>query len=116
MGDRTGSPLGGGAGCSCHGGGSFLPTISSEVKNVNGAVVTQYIPGELYTLELSVSASSGAPSGYAFQAVSLSGNSSMVNAGNMLSANSLNTRISNFNGRQYAEHNELNTSGVFTIN
>ena len=101
LGDRTGSPIGGAAGCSCHGGGAFSPTISVVVKDAALNTVTEYIPGASYSLEFSVAASAGTPAGYGFQALAISA-SNNSNAGSMTSVSSANTQITNFGGRQYA--------------
>ena len=116
LGDRTGSPLSGGAGCSCHGGASYAPSISVEVKDAFSNPVTEYQPGQSYTIEYTVSAASGSPGGFGFQSVAISNQASALNAGNMISTVTVNTRISSFNGRQYAEHNGVNNAGVFIIN
>ena len=115
LGDRTGSPIGGAAGCSCHGGGAFSPTISVVVKDAALNTVTEYIPGASYSLEFSVAASAGTPAGYGFQALAISA-SNNSNAGSMTSVSSANTQITNFGGRQYAEHLGINPSGIFTVN
>ena len=56
----------------CHAGGSFSPSLSLELTDGSGNSVTEYKPGESYTLTVSISAS-GSPSGYGFQAVTLDG-------------------------------------------
>ena len=116
LGDRTGSPLSGGAGCSCHGGASYAPSITVEVKDAFSNPVTVYQPGQGYTIEYTLSATSGSPGGYGFQSVAISNQASALNAGSMGTAITPNTQISNSNGRQYAEHNGINNAGVFIIN
>ncbi len=115
LGDKTGSPVGGAAGCSCHGGGSFAPSISAVVKDAALNIVTEYIPGQVYTIEFTVSSSVGSPSGYGFQALAISPLSGNANAGTMTSAITANTQISSFGGRSYAEHSGISSTGIFEI-
>ncbi len=115
LGDRTGSPVGGAAGCSCHGGGAFSPTISVVVRDASLNIVSSYTPGGSYTLAFTVSAAAGSPAGYGFQGLAISATNN-TNAGTMTAATSSNTQISNFGGRQYAEHLGINSTGIFTIN
>ena len=113
LGDRTGSPVGGSAGCSCHGGGAFAPSVSAVVRDAGLNIVTEYTPGQVYTLEFTVSSSVGSPGGYGFQALAISNLSGNANAGTMTSAITANTQISSTGGRSYLEHSGISTSGVF---
>jgi hypothetical protein len=115
LGDRTGSPVGGAAGCSCHGGGAFAPTIAAAVKDASLNTVTEYTPGQVYTIEFTVSSSAGTPGGYGFQALAISNLSGNANAGTMTSAITANTQVSGFGGRSYAEHSGFSTTGIFQV-
>jgi len=114
LGDKTGSPIGGAAGCSCHNGGFYTPSISVSVKDATLATVTEYIPGETYTLEFTVSAGTGNPGGYGFQALAISA-ATNFQAGTMNSAITANTQISHLGGRSYAEHQSFSGTGVFQV-
>jgi hypothetical protein len=114
LGDKTGSPIGGAAGCSCHTGGFYTPSIAVSVKNAALSTVTEYMPGETYTLEFTVSAGTGNPGGYGFQALAISP-ATNFQAGTMNSAITSNTQISPLGGRSYAEHQFFSATGVFQI-
>ena len=113
LGDRTGSPIGGaGSSCAnCHGGGSFSPSISIDVKDAGLNSVTSYIPGNTYTIEYTVLAGSGSPSGYGMQGVAL--NPSNGAAGNLFSPTTPNTQITSSGGVQYLEHQSMSATGSF---
>ena len=69
--DKTGSPVSSGTCSGCHSGGSFGASVAATLKDVGGNVVTSYVPGDTYTLEIQVSNSTGSPAGYGAQAVAL---------------------------------------------
>lgn len=115
VGDRTGSPVGGGQACmDCHSGGSYSPTIEITVKDGDNLIVDSYLPGETYTLEYTVSAGSGSPSGYGMQSLLISISPGHEEAGIVNSVSSSNTQISDVGGHQYIEHLAASTSGIFT--
>ncbi len=109
--DRTGGPVSVGTCGSCHGGGSFSPTINLTVLNAGMNPVSQYTPGATYTLRVQVS-STGAPSGFGFQAIPLRG--ANIQAGTMVGPSAL-SRLSPLSGRVYFEHSALNPSGISTV-
>ena len=113
LGDRTGSPIGGAnSSCAnCHSGGAFAPTISIDVKDASMNSITSYVPGTTYTIEYTVAAGSGSPSGYGFQGVAL--NASNGAAGSLVSALTSNTQIVTIGGVDYLEHQGASSSGVF---
>lgn len=111
-GDVSGSPLSGGICTSCHGGGSFAPTVSAQLLK-NGSPVTQYEPGEDYTFRLTITPTNGTPSRYGFQAVALRGESN-ANAGTWDSPPA-GTRISTLSSRQYFEHSTPRPGSTFEI-
>lgn len=113
LGDRTGSPNSSATCASCHSGGSFNPTMTIEVKDALSNPVTSYIPGNTYTVEYTVVAGSGTPQGYGMQSVIL--NSSNTNSGNMVTANTTNSQITNAGGFQYLEHQGFQAGGFFSV-
>jgi hypothetical protein len=117
LGDRTGSPLSGAAGCSCHvSGNPFSPVLSITVKDASQVPVTTYIPGQNYTIEFNVTSGMGNPAGYGLQAVAISPNGGNLQAGTMASTISSNTQITALNGRSYIEHAGVNAGGTFLVN
>jgi hypothetical protein len=117
LGDRTGSPLSGAAGCSCHvSGNPFSPVLSITVKDASQNPVTTYMPGQNYTIEFNVTAGMGAPAGYGLQAVAISPTGGNPQAGTMSSVISSNTQITALNGRSYIEHAGVNAGGTFLVN
>jgi len=109
IGDTTGSPLstmtcsGGG----CHGGANYGTTVSISVLDDSGNVVSSYIPGQSYVLQLSISSTTGSPAGYGAQAVVL--DSLNNQAGTLDTVLTPNSRISNFDNRYYLEQYGLNS-------
>ncbi len=97
--DRTGSPVSQGTCASCHGGGSGTTTVAISMKNSLGVPVTQYTPGNVYTLELNVSGTSG--NRRAVQGVVLSGTNAQAG---VLSGATGFSAITTVSGRQYLEH------------
>ncbi|MCH2023942.1 MAG: T9SS type A sorting domain-containing protein [Saprospiraceae bacterium] len=117
--DATGSPLGQGD-CGngyCHGAGggnaTFTnPTVSVQIKDISGTVITSYIPDSVYTFELTVT-SGGSPAGFGVQSVVL--DSLNNRAGDLISVTTPNTQISTVSsGVQYLEQNSISTSGFFS--
>ncbi len=115
---NTGAPGEGGLTCaSCHNGGAF-GTLSEvlEIRDAGGNLVTEYIPGNTYTLTLAVSASMGTPAGYGFQMTELE-DAGNTNSGTWqnLGANVQTANAGNVGGRVYIEHgNGTSASGTFT--
>lgn len=114
VGDKTGSPLSTSTCSQCHSGGSFSPNISVVVLDNSLNQVTSYIPGENYTIEYTVSNNTGSPAGFGMQSVLLSSNNNQ--AGDLTSATTPNTQIVNLNGVEYVDHQQVSSTGVFTVN
>ncbi len=110
--DRTSSPLGEGSCATCHGGGSFNTSMTAQLLKGNDPV-TQYEPGEDYTLRLTISAANGTPGGYGFQAVALRGDDNQ-NAGTWDSPPA-GFRLTTLNNRQYVEQNSTRNNNVLEI-
>ena len=111
----TGAPGDGFNTCtSCHTGGSFgTVTIAMTIEDDSGNVVSEYEPNAVYSLNVSVSAAAGMPSGYGFQMIALkdsddSPTNSFSNAGSGV-------QLSTTAGRQYAEHSSASATGSFTV-
>ncbi|MBE2209851.1 MAG: hypothetical protein IAE84_19840 [Saprospiraceae bacterium] len=107
--DRTGSPLSPGACDACHSGGNFAPTVTAELLDA-GTPVTQYQPNKSYTLRVRVTAASGTPTRYGFQAVALTG-SANTSAG-VFGANPTGFRKTTISNRTYVEHSTPRTANT----
>jgi hypothetical protein len=110
----TGAPGDGSTTCvTCHSGGSFgAVNIDLEIRDDSGNVVAEYVPGGLYNLTVQVNAA-GNPSGYGFQMIALRDNGNITTNSFQSPGNSV--RLSTTTGRQYAEHNQANASGEFSV-
>jgi len=104
--DRTGSPLSPGACGACHSGGNFAPTITAELLDA-GTPVTQYQANKDYTLRVRLTAGSGSPARYGFQAVALTGEANSA-AGTFGTAPT-GFRKTTIVGRTYIEHSTPRT-------
>lgn len=108
--DRTGGPFSGGLTCTaCHSGGAGTTNITILVKNANNAVVTQYLPGQSYTVEYQVTNPSFTKFG--FQSVALRG--ANVQAGNFTASLTPNSHVGTISTRKYPEHQGTSTTGLF---
>ena len=117
LGDKTGSPLSGGATCAgCHGAPNSSTSFSITLKDATGNAVTSYTPGNNYTVEYVVSDNS--LNGFGFQGVALTNNN--WQAGILTSTLTPNTQITNLvstgGGLQYAEHLGTSPTGIFSLN
>lgn len=111
--DRTGSPLSSGS-CSvggCHDSGTFNPSVQIELLKDNVAV-NKYLPGETYEMKVTITAGTGNPSGYGFQAVALR-SSNNGNTGSWATPPAGVQKITLSNGRTYVEHSEPKTGSNF---
>lgn len=107
--DRTNSPLGIGGCQSCHNGGSFNPASTIEILN-GDEVVTEYEPGQQYTMRLS-STFDGNPSEFGFQAVAL--NATNETAGSWIAGDGY--KLVDVNGRSYTEHSPVSSTSTFDM-
>ncbi len=110
--DRTGSPLSGDTFCGdCHGANAFRPTI--EIAVLDGAnPIQSYTPGRVYTMRVTISATTGTPAGYGFQAVAL--NNANGTAG-VFGTTPSGVRTIDLGGRRYIEQTRRSTSNTFSI-
>lgn len=109
----TGAP-GDGLTCAssnCHGSaGPFAAQIDIALSK-DGEAVDQYVPGETYTMSITVDATSGTPSRYGFQMTAIVGDNSGAGSFSEVSSNA---QAINLNGRAYLEHNGPSNSETFT--
>ena len=111
--DRTGSPVSSGycGNSGCHSAGAFSPEIKIKLENSSSEEITEYIPGNTYTVKVKIDAE-GSPAGYGFQSVAL--DSSHMNAG-VFGTPGAGMRITNLDNRDYVEHSQRDTDGEFEI-
>jgi hypothetical protein len=111
----TGAPGDGATNCtSCHNGGAFGSVqVATEFINASSEFVSEYTPGEEYTINVNVSSSSGSPSAFGFQMVSLI-DATEASAGSLSNASS-GAKITEGNSRQYLEHSAPNSQGFFSV-
>lgn len=108
--DRTGGPLSANFCGMCHASGAFNPSINVKILQ-DGNEVNGYIPGETYTMQVTINADMGAQV-YGFQAVALSGTDN-DQAGSWTPATG--TQVTPLNDRDYIEHSQRSESNVFEI-
>lgn len=113
--DRTGSPDGSNTCVQCHMGGGFSPTVVITLENELSESVTSLVPGETYTMRVSISNFFPFPDVYGFQATALSDD--LSNAGTF-SEPGVNVQIENVNtpdidNRHFIEHNSPSFVGNF---
>ncbi|NQY08422.1 MAG: T9SS type A sorting domain-containing protein [Flavobacteriales bacterium] len=97
--DRTGSPIDNKTCSACHKDGNYGSLLEITLKDDGGDAVTRYVAGETYTLEATVSGTSG--SVYGFQGVALTDANDQ--AGDF-SNPSTKTQITTLANREYVEH------------
>jgi len=98
--DKTGSPLSNNTCVQCHGASNPNTTISIQIKNNLNQVVTEYVPNDSYSIEVTVSNSTY--SLFGMQIVALS--STNMQAGAIGSPATSNTQVSLLGSIQYLEH------------
>ena len=108
--DKTGSPVSSNTCGQCHNGGSFSASTEVKLKNAAGTAVTEYKPGEKYTLELTVKHTGATRFGV--QSVALFDNN--ATAGKWATKSS-NAKLVSVSGRTYGEQTSASTSNVFTF-
>ena len=93
----------------CHGAG-FGTTVSITITDTSGSVVTDYLPGDTLDVEVQVEYTSGTPSKYGFQIVSLNSINNGINDWILPASN---TRIASAGSRTYAEHKGVSSDSIF---
>ena len=100
---------------SCHNTGiSIQVTVGLELFDEAGSIVTNYVPGDIYTAQVTVTPVAGNPNGYGFQMLSL------IDAGQIPTNSWLNPGAnvqiaSTTAGREYAEHWQPSVSNEFEV-
>jgi Secretion system C-terminal sorting domain len=116
----TGSPVDQSTTCSsCHFGGNYGASASLEVFDAAGtAAVSAYELGKQYTIRLTITVSTGNPTGYGFQIIDLRQSNNVNVKGFLPTAQqtagiAVNTITST--GNIYAEHSSRQTAKVFNV-
>lgn len=109
--DLTGSPLANRVCATCHNGGSFATETSIKLFDANGTQQTNYVAGELYTVEISYTAT-GTPSAFGFQAVIL--DNANMQAGQLGTAPA-GTRIRKRGNIDYIDHSQRLTGNSVSV-
>lgn len=95
----------------CHGSTGPFGAEMEVVLSKDGQAVDQYIPGESYTMSITVASSSGTPSRYGFQMTAIVDDNSGAGTFSDLSANA---QAVDINGRTYLEQNGPSNTETFT--
>ena len=95
----------------CHGSTGPFGAEMEIVLSKDGVAVDQYLPGESYTMSITVAASSGTPSRYGFQMTAIVDDNTGAGSFSDLSSN---TKTLDINGRAYLEQNGPSTTETFT--
>ncbi len=108
----TGAPNNGTcANPTCHTAGAFDPTMAMSLFDGDNLAI-KYDPGKTYTLKITVSAISGSPARYGFQAVAL--NSANAQAGDWGAAPA-GIGVKTIGGKKYIEHTAPATTSLFEL-
>ena len=109
--DRTGSPVSDNACTMCHTpSANFSTSASIKIKDANGVEVSEYVPGDLYTLTVGVQSSGD--NGHGFQITGMFANNTSAGSCNPITTN---TQKISLNNRWYFEHSSLLTGGVYEM-
>ena len=95
----------------CHVSGAFSPTMSIQLLDGTDAV-TQYVPGRAYTLQVKITAGTGTPARYGFQAVALNGDDNQAGAWTNVPTGYQAVTLSN---RDYVEHSTPHSDNTFEV-
>ena len=109
--DRTGSPVSDAACSMCHSAGANFSTVAEiTIKDSNGVIVSEYIPGAKYVLTVGVQSSGN--SGHGFQVTGLLDNNNSAGTCNPITAH---TQKTGLNNRWYFEQSSLATGGLYEM-
>lgn len=98
---------------SCHGGGNFgTVEIDFQLITDSGNAVTEYVPGQVYTISAAVNHANGNPSGFGIQMVALD-DANNATAGAWANP-SANAKLVTLSSRNYFEQNAPSASNLFT--
>lgn len=95
----------------CHASGAFDPSITIELLD-GGSPVTEYLPGQAYTLKIVNTPGAGNPSRFGFQAVSLDAAIEQAGSWGDIGAGK---QVVELSGRSYLEHNSPSSNGTFEM-
>jgi hypothetical protein len=111
----TPAPGDGASKCSsCHTGGNFGSVqVSTEFLTDSSSFVSEYVPGEIYTININMSTTGGGASAYGVQMVSLVNEND--GAINNFSEPSTGAKLTTGNSRQYLEHSTPNAQGFISV-
>lgn len=98
----------------CHTGGTYNPTTTVTIKNSAGNAVTSVNADSVYDVSVVISAASGTPAGYGFQAIFLS-DSANQNAGTFQNLGANQTQKTFTNGRKAVEQSSRTTSNTYNF-
>ena len=109
--DRTGSPISDRTCVQCHTGNSFSPELSIELQDADGTAVTEYIPGQTYTLVFNMATATD-PAAYGLQALVIDANE---NDAGVFGTVPDQFQISELGGLSYFEHAERASNATNSI-
>jgi Secretion system C-terminal sorting domain/Reeler domain len=114
-GDRTGRAVATTTCRSCHTGSTYgNVTVTQEVKNANGDVVTSYTGGATYTVTLTINKTAGTPVGYSFQWVAVKAADNATQAGNPTTTQA-GTVVHTLSTRKYVEQSARLATNIITF-
>lgn len=110
----TGAPGSSNNNCTtCHGGGGFgSVSVDFQLLTDSGNAVTEYVPGESYTINAAVNHSNGNPSGFGIQVVALD-DANDATSGTWANP-SANAKLVTLSSRNYFEQNAPSSANLFT--
>jgi len=108
---RTGAPFDGGTCATCHGGGTFAPTITLSLLS-GTTTVTSYTPGASYTVQIAMTTSSTATHKYGFQITCATSTGTDINNWGALPTSTHNTLLSS---HHYVEQSTQLSGGTISI-
>ena len=114
---NTGAPGDAQSTCvTCHNASAALSTLTTiSLLDANNEVVTTYLPGETYTIQVKMT-TSGNAAGHGFQLIPLKDSDNTDVKGMSDAGNMNNYKIKTItNGRTYAEHDDISSSNVFDV-
>lgn len=108
--DRTNSPVSSPACTMCHlAGANFSTSASIEVRDGNGPI-TEYIPGETYTVKVDIQSTGN--NGHGFQVTGLLANNSSAGSCNVVTSG---TQKTSLGGRWYFEQSQTLNGGSYEM-
>ena len=100
---------------SCHGSSSIQSNLNINIIDQNsGDTITEYIPGNTYLAQATISVSSGNPKAYGFQMVSLRDSDDQGMETWSEPADNTKIQFASNTGRTYIEHDGPSTSNEFS--